>query len=508
MDAFVNALALVLSGEVLLAVLLGSAFGLFVGATPGLSATMAAALLVPLTFPLSPVAAIGAIVACTAMSIFAGDIPCALLRIPGTPASAAYMSDLSAMAERGELGLALGTSMIAAVIGGVIGTIVLILAAPQLADFALSFSSYEYFWLALLGLSCATLVAGPDKLKGAVSLALGVMLTLVGLDVISGVPRFTFGVTDLQAGVSLIAVLIGAFAIAEIMRASTAGLRSRTSMPSVSVRSVLAVQGRVAWTQKGPIARGSLLGTVIGALPGAGPDIAAWIAYAVGKRVSKTPEAFGTGSTEAVAGSGSANNAALAGAYVPTLVFGIPGDSITAIVIGVLLVKGLQPGPLVFVTSPDLVNAIYIVFVLANLLILPFGIAALKVARRALNVSSGFLYPAILLLCCIGTYATNNSFFDLWTLVVIGVLVWIMQANDYPAAPFVLGVVLGAVVEQNFMTSMLIGDGSLAAFFSRPIAGTLGVLTLCVWLLPPLIAASRLLRRRESGPGAGAGGAL
>lgn len=499
MDIYIQAAILVASWEVLVAVGLGAVFGLFVGATPGLSATMAAALLVPLTFPLSPVAAIGAIVACTAMSIFAGDIPAAILRIPGTPASAAYMEELSAMSDRGEMAKGLGNSMFAAVLGGLVGTAVLIFVAPQLANFALSFSSYEYFWLALLGLSCATLVSGEDKLKGAVSLTLGILVTLVGLDVVTGTPRYTFGLVDLQAGVSLIAVLIGAFAIAEIMRSSHSNIQSRTDLPRISAGAVVRGQGRTLWRHKVPLARGSLLGTAIGALPGAGPDIAAWIAYAVSKRFSRNPANFGKGSSEAVIGAGSANNAALAGAYVPALVFGIPGDSITAIVIGVLLIKGLQPGPLVFITSPDLVNAIYIVFILANLLILPFGIVAIMAARRVLAVRTGFLYPAIVLLCIIGTFATNNSLFDLWSLCIIGVLVWIMNANDYPAAPFVLGVVLGAIVEQNFMTSMLMSDGDLLAFFARPIAGVLGVVTLTVWLLPAAIALWRLARRKQAG---------
>ncbi len=494
MDVFLSALELVFTLEVMGTVLLGSAFGLFVGATPGLSATMAVALLVPVTFFLSPVAAIGAIVSCSAMSIFAGDIPGALLRIPGTPASAAYMSELNALSSKGRLDLALGTSMMVAVIGGLVGTLILMLAAPQLAEVALQFSTYEYFWLALLGLSCATLVAGSDRLKGTVSLLLGLFLTLIGLDVTTGMPRYTFGTIDLQAGVSLIAVMIGAFAVAEIMRSATSSLKS-IAMPPAAGFSILKGQAGHLWKHKLPVVRGSLLGTVIGALPGAGADIAAWIAYAVSRRFSKTPETYGTGEPEAIAGSASANNAALSGSYVPTLVFGIPGDSITAIVVGVLLLKGIQPGPMVFITSPDLVNAIYIVFALANLLIIPLGLLAITGGRHVLGLRAGLLYPAILLLCILGTFATNNSLFDLWTLAFIGTLVWILEANDYPAAPLVLGLVLGKIVEENFMTSMIKSDGNLLAFFDRPIAGTLGVLTIAVWLLPPLI---KLIRRWRS----------
>ncbi|NDW00888.1 tripartite tricarboxylate transporter permease [Salipiger sp. PrR002] len=498
MDVLISAFHMVFAFDVLGVILLGSAFGLFVGATPGLSATMAVALLVPVTFFLSPVAAIGAIVSCSAMSIFAGDIPGALLRIPGTPASAAYMRELDALNQMGRLDLALGTSMMVAVIGGLIGTAILVVAAPQLAEVALLFSTYEYFWLALLGLSCATLVAGRDRLKGTVSLLLGLFLTMIGLDVTTGLPRYTFGLIDLQAGISLIAVMIGAFAVAEILRSAQNPLET-PEKPAKAGLSILRGQGRNLWTHKGAVARGSILGTLIGALPGAGADIAAWIAYAVSQRFSKKADNYGKGEPEAIAGAASANNAALSGSYVPALVFGIPGDSITAIVVGVLVLKGIQPGPMVFITSPDLVNAIYIVFVLANLLIIPLGLLAIIGGRQLLGVRMGKLYPSILLLCVLGTFATNNSLFDLWTLAAVGVLVWIMEANDYPAAPLVLGLVLGRVVEENFMSSMIKADGNLLAFFERPIAGVLGVITLLVWLAPPALALLRRLSGRSGG---------
>ena len=495
MDIFLSAMPMVFNIEVIGVILLGAAFGLFVGATPGLSATMAVALLVPVTFFLSPVAAIGAIVACSAMSIFAGDIPGALLRIPGTPASAAYMRELATLTERGRLDLALGLSMTVSVVGGLIGTLALVIAAPQLARAALMFSSYEYFWLALLGLSCATMVAGPDKLKGTVSLLLGLFLTMIGLDVTTGLPRYTFGVIDLQAGVSLIAVMIGAFAVAEILRSAAAPLR-RQAKPASAGLGIMKGQLGNLWRYKWQVLRGSSLGTIIGALPGAGADIAAWIAYAVSYRFSKVKANYGKGEPEAVAGAASANNAALSGSYVPALVFGIPGDSITAIVVGVLVLKGIQPGPLVFTTSPDLVIAIYIVFVLANLLIIPLGLLAIMGGRHIMGLRAGLLYPAILLLCILGTFATNNAIFDLWTLLIIGVLVWVLEANDYPAAPMVLGLVLGKIVEESFMSSMIKADGNLLVFFERPIAGTLGVLTLLVWCAPPIFL---LLRRLLAG---------
>jgi TctA family transporter len=480
------AFAMVFAPDVLAVTVLAAVFGLFVGATPGLTATMATALLVPITFFMPPIAAIAAIVTCSAMAIFAGDIPAALLRIPGTPASAAYAEDTYQLARRGELGLALGTNVTASALGGLFGTAVLILAAPLLADWALAFSSYEYFWLALLGLSCATLVAAGSPAKGIVSLTLGLGLSTVGLDVVSGLPRFTFDSTDLLGGVSLIAVLIGAFAVAELMRKATNSTRlaAPIATPKTPFRELWRGQGRVLWQHRTGVLRGSALGTVVGALPGAGADIAAWVSYAIAKRFSRTPERFGKGHVEGIAEASAANNAALSGAYVPALVFGIPGDSITAIVIGVLIIKGITPGPQVFTSSGDLIWAVYLVFILANLLMVPLGFAAIRLGRRMLGMPSGLLYPVILLFCAVGAFATNNAIFDVWVILAIGILVWIMEANGYPAAPLVLGLVLGRILEEAFVNSMLKSGDDLTAFFDRPLAAALGVVTLLVWFWP------------------------
>ncbi len=486
MTDLLAAFAMVFAPDVLAVTVLAAVFGLFVGATPGLTATMATALLVPITFFMPPIAAIAAIVTCSAMAIFAGDIPAALLRIPGTPASAAYAEDTYQLARRGELGLALGTNVTASALGGLFGTAVLILAAPLLADWALAFSSYEYFWLALLGLSCATLVAAGSPAKGIVSLTLGLGLSTVGLDVVSGLPRFTFDSTDLLGGVSLIAVLIGAFAVAELMRKATNSTRlaAPIATPKTPFRELWRGQGRVLWQHRTGVLRGSALGTVVGALPGAGADIAAWVSYAIAKRFSRTPERFGKGHVEGIAEASAANNAALSGAYVPALVFGIPGDSITAIVIGVLIIKGITPGPQVFTSSGDLIWAVYLVFILANLLMVPLGFAAIRLGRRMLGMPSGLLYPVILLFCAVGAFATNNAIFDVWVILAIGILVWIMEANGYPAAPLVLGLVLGRILEEAFVNSMLKSGDDLTAFFDRPLAAALGVVTLLVWFWP------------------------
>ncbi|MBU1312514.1 MAG: tripartite tricarboxylate transporter permease [Alphaproteobacteria bacterium] len=493
MTAFFDGLTLVMQADVLVTILISAAFGLFVGMVPGLSATMAVALLVPVAFTLSPVAALATIITCSAMAMFAGDIPAAFLRIPGTPASAAYTYDMNDLVRSGRLGDALGMSLLCSATGGILGAVILMFGAPLLADFAINFSSYEYFWLALLGLSCATLVAGDDALKGWLSLTIGLFLSVIGLDFVTGIQRYTFGVTNLQAGIGFISVMIGAFALSELFRKAT-GFGEKQAEASLGISGAPLPRMRTLWDQRNHIARGGVIGTLIGALPGAGADIAAWVAYAVSKRFAKEPARFGRGSVEAVAGAATANNAALSGSYVPTLVFGIPGDSITAIVVGVLILKGIQPGPLVFVNSADMVNAIYIVFLLANILLVPLGIAAIYLGRTVISIRDAILYPVILLLCLYGAYAVSNNTFELWIVLATGILVWIMQENNYPAAPLILGLVLGQVVEQNFMSSLIKADGNIINFFNRPIAGVLGVLTLLVWFYPLMAGTIRRVR--------------
>src|SRR5215207_6266584 len=480
MDAFVIALGLVFDPYVIFVIFASAAFGMFVGAMPGLTATMATALLVPVTFFMSPVPALGAIVTATAMAIFAGDIPAAMLRMPGTPASAAYTDESYAMSKKGQLDLNLGVNLVFSVLGGLFGVVILIVAAPALAEFAINFSSFEYFWLAALGLSCAIFIATEDPLKGIVSLLLGLAIGSIGIDPAAGFPRFTFGSVELMQGINLIAAMIGMFAVSEILRNAVAmdalGEKITQQVGNIFI-GIWPVFTRY-WRN---FIRGSVLGTLIGALPGAGADIAAWISYAVSKRFSKEPEKFGTGHIEGIVDSTSANNSALGGAWIPALVFGIPGDSITAIVIGVLYMKGMNPGPTVFLQNPQFIYAVFIIFVIANLLMLPLGWLAIKSAKQILRVPRNILVPLILMFCIVGSYAMTNSIYAVVVMLAMGMLGWLMEENGIPIAPAILGLVLGEMFEQNFMTSMIKSDGSFIAFFQRPIAGVLGVLTILVW---------------------------
>jgi putative tricarboxylic transport membrane protein len=499
MDVLAGALALILEPFTLLVILAAAFFGVLIGSVPGLTATMATALLVPLTFVMEPVPAIAAIVVTATTAIFAGDIPGCLLRIPGTPASAAYVDEAYRLRNNDQVEVALGANLACSVIGGLIGAVVLALAAPWLAELALNFSTFEYFWLSVLGLSCAVIVSQAPLPKAFLSLLLGLFLTTIGIDLVRGYPRFTFGHPDLTAGIGIIPALIDMFAISEIMRKVADEVRGTGEVIAPARRLLPAIWPTLRRYRLN-VARGGLIGALVGCLPGAGADIAAWMSYAVGRRFSREPEKYGTGHVEAIVDGASANNSSLAGAYIPAMVFGIPGDTITAIVIGVLMIKGLTPGPMIFLQQAELVYAIFIVFFLGNILLFFVGALAIRLARHVVTVSPGNLYPVILLFCIVGAYAVGNSTFDVYVMLGLGIIGYLMEENGFPIAPCILGLVLGGIVEQNLVASLIRSGGSFLFFFHRPLAAVLGVLAILVWTAPLALWAVRRLRGRP-GPG-------
>jgi TctA family transporter len=495
MNTFLDALVLVAQWEVLIAVLLASIYGLVVGSLPGLSATMATALLVPITFYLSPIAAVSTIIAASAMAIFSGDIPGCLLRIPGTPASAAYTDEAYAMTRKGQPELALGISLWFSALGGIAGTLSLILLAPTLAEMALNFSTYEYFWLAFLGLMCATLVARSSPVKAIASMLVGLLIACIGMENPSGVPRFTFGIIDLLGGIEVIPALVGMFAVSEVMRAMVTP--TPPAIPRRKFGSILKGQWELTKKYPKPQVRGNIVGIIIGVLPGAGADMAAWVSYAMAKKFSKTPEKFGTGHPEGLIEAGASNNASLASGWVPSLIFGIPGDTITAIAIGVLFMKGLNPGPTLFTEKASSMYAIYIIFIIANIIMIPLGIAMIRAASFVLHVPRALVVPFIALLCAVGPFATTNSLFAIVTVACFGMLGFVMERNGYPVAALVLGVVMGAMVEQSFVSSLIKSDGSLLPFFSRPVAAVLAALTIGALLWPVAVWLFRVFSMRS-----------
>ena len=453
------------------------------GSIPGLTATMAVALVVPFTLHMDTLPALAMIVTLEATAIFAGDIPGALVRIPGTPASAAYTDDSYALTCKGLAQQVLGVALCFSVAGGIFGAIVLMFAAPSLARFALNFTSYEYFWLAVLGLSSAALVCQGSPLKGALSLCIGLLLSTVGLDPVDGFTRFTFGQEQLSGGISFIPAMIGLFGFSEVIR-NVLAPGKHTAPPKAKSGHILKEVFSLLRRRKLSLLRSASIGTCIGALPGAGGDIAAWISFAASKKSSKTPEEYGRGSMEGVGDATAANNSALAGAWIPALVFGIPGDTVTAIAIGVMLMKGLRPGPMIFETQAELLYATYLVFLLANLFLLPLGILAIRAGSRIVALPKRMLLPGILLFCLVGAFAINTSTFDVGIMIAMGFLGYYLEANGVPVGPVVLGIVLGPMVEHQFMNSLTKSGGDVTPFFSRPVAGCLGVFCLVLWFYP------------------------
>lgn len=497
-----TAIQSVLAPDVLLVIAIAAAYGIFVGAIPGLTATMAVALIVPLTFYLNDVQAVAAIVTTVTCSIFAGDIPATLVRIPGTPASAAYAGDAYALTKQGRHVPALGTSLVFSVVGGLFGTFVLACAAPLLATLATQFTSYEYFWLYVLGLTCAVIVSDESRCRGALALFIGLLFSTVGLGTDFSVPRLTFGFDELITGINFIPAMIGLFGISEVLRNALSLQRDepnhlRGQSRPVGMRAVWDEVVPLAWRRKFHLLRSSVTGAVIGMLPGAGADIAAWISYAVSKRVSERPDEYGQGSMEGLGDATGANNAALGGAWIPALVFGIPGDSVTAIAIGVLLMKNITPGPGIFDASENpsqaaLVTSIYVTFVIANLMLIPLGLAAIRTGSWLVQIPRRVLLPLIVLFCVVGSYAMAGSYFDVWVMLVMGLLGFAFEAYRIPLGPIVLGLIMGGQLEHRFL-QCLTRSSAVSAFFASPISIVLGLICVACWLGPVFV------RRRTKG---------
>jgi TctA family transporter len=482
---------------VVMVIVLSAIFGVFIGSIPGLTATMAVALLVPITYWLDPISALAAVVTMVACAIFAGDIPTTLLRIPGTPASAAYANDARNLTRQGKPEFVLGTALVCSVVGGILGAIVLMLLGHQLAKVATAFSAVEYFWLYLLGLSCAVVVSSGSKLNGLLALTIGLLLSTVGLSAVHSQARFTFGVAELYGGINFIPAMIGLFGVSEIFNNIVGGTGREKAVDgsqSSGVRRPIFAAPLLSGTgllfrRKIHALRSAGIGALIGMLPGAGADIAAWVSFAVSKRFSKKPKLYGQESIEGVADATTANSAALAGAWIPALILGIPGDSVTAIVIGVLLMKNITPGPDIFTNQADLVYSIYVIFILANIILIPVGLVAIKAAGWLIRIPKAILLPTILLFCIVGSYSLNASYLDVTVMLAMGLLGFVLERRNVPLAPIVLALILGPAVEERFIQIIVGSDGSFAGFLNpqRPLAVGLACIFAVVWITAILI---------------------
>jgi TctA family transporter len=477
-------------------VVLSALYGVFLGAMPGLTATMGVALFIPMTVWMEPVPALAAIVTMVACAIFAGDIPTTLVRIPGTPASAAYADDAYSLAQRGDANQALGVMLCFSVAGGLIGSLVLMGLGHQLAGMAAWFSVTEYFWLYLMGLSCAVVVGRFGIARSLAGLMIGLLLSTVGLSAVHGQARFTLGHPELFQGINFIPAMIGLFGLSEILRNSLHLDAAPGQAVSATGRGgVLGPAMHLLRSRPWPFLRSSAVGSAIGILPGAGADIAAWVCVAVSKRFSKSPQEYGRGSIQCIADATTANSASLAGAWIPSLVFGIPGDSVTAIVIGVLYMKNLKPGPEIFVQQGALVYSIYLIFILANLVLLPVGWIAVKLGGQVLRIPRRVLLPVILLFCIVGSLAVNGSSFDVGLMIGFGVLGVLCERWKISIGALVLGLILGGPLEERFVQSLAGGQGNLRAFVDRPLAALLALACLGLWTG---VAASSVRRRNRS----------
>ncbi|OOY02974.1 tripartite tricarboxylate transporter permease [Thioclava sp. F28-4] len=480
-----------LQPNTLWAIALGTLGGLIIGALPGLTATMGVALLIPLTFGMTPVMGLNMLIGIYIGGIYGGCVSSILLRTPGTPASAATVLDGYPMAARGEAGKALGLATIASTIGGLFAAVILATLAPQLAGIALKFGAPEYFALAFFGLTIIASLSG-DILKGVISGMLGILISCVGADPISGMLRYTFGISGFASGFAFTPALIGLFALSEVFTQLETLAKGGTGK-------ILSVQGRWPSRQdmrdsRGALVRGSIIGTLIGIVPGTGSGTASWISYNEARRASSTPEKFGTGYAPGICATESANNAVCAAALIPLLALGVPGDVVTAVLMGGLMIQGLAPGPMLFQTNPDVVVGIFGGTFIATIFMFIFGMLLIPVFSRILMIPRHILAVAIVIFCFIGSFAINLNPVDLYTMVGFGVLGWGMQKFGFSQAALCIALILGPMMEANLRRGLLQAGDNVFDFLSGPI--TLLFLALSVLsLLWPWYAARRAAAR-------------
>ncbi len=447
-------------------VFIGITAGIMVGALPGLTATMGCALLIPFTFGLSPIQGLLMLMGIFAGGIYGGSISAILIRTPGTPAAAATLLDGYPLSQKGMGGKAIGISTVASFCGGTISALVMTFVSPQIAKIGLKFGPPEFFALAFFGLGIIITISGRSLLRGIISGLFGLLITTIGYDPLSGVPRYTFGVQDLLGGITFIPALIGLYGYAQVFR----NIEKLQLLPAVKsrVENILPTLKEIRTILK-TLVKSALMGTFVGSIPGTGGDIAAFVAYGEAKRTSKHPEKFGTGVLEGVGAPEAANNGAVGGAMIPMLTLGVPGDAVTAVLLGALTIHGLQPGPLLFRDHLDIIYPIFAGMIMAQFVLLAVGLSGARIFARIINIDRKILTPVIFFLCVVGSYSMRFSFFDVGLSLIIGIIAYFMEYYGYPAAPILLALILGPMAEQNLRRSLVISHGSPLIFFTRPI---------------------------------------
>lgn len=463
-----------------LAIIAGSCLlGITIGALPGLTATMGVALLTTLTLKMEPKIALMVLVCAYVGAIYGGSRSAILLNIPGTPANAAACLDGYALARSGQAGRAIGISTTGSVMGTLIGIFFLAIATPVLGEFALKFGAFEFFWLALFGVVISGKLTGDDPLKGWLVGFLGLFVATIGQDGIHAYERFAYGNRDLAGGFQLIPALVGAFGFAEVLtvlaeRARRAEIRSFGSYlprPADVLR---------YWRT---VIRSGVIGTFMGIVPGVGEDVASWSSYAAAKRASKESEKFGKGSVEGLMAAETGDNACVPGAIIPVLALAVPGSAPAAVLMAAMIIHGVQPGPLIMVNNPQFVYDVVAMMLFAALGILVFGLALVRPLLKVLQIPRDIIMPIVFVLCVVGSYAIAQRLFDVWTMLGFGVLGFVLRRYNYPMAPFVLGIVLGDILDKNLRRGLVLSNGDLTPFFTRPISATLAAICIVTILL-------------------------
>lgn len=466
LNHFLDGLTGFLTIRTIFDVLWSTQLGIIIGMLPGLTATMGVALMTTLTFSMPPENAILILICMYIGAIYGGGRSAILLNIPGTPANAATAMDGHPLALKGEAGRAIGISTTGSFLGSVIGMVLLAFCTPLLGNFALNFQSFEFFWLAVFGVVISgNLTAPKDPIKGWISGFLGLFIALIGMEGIHGFVRFSYGNTNLSGGINLIPAMVGAFGFAEIL--SMMKYR-QVNVVRTNIERILP-RIRKVFAYRKTIVRSGLIGTLIGAIPGVGEDIAAWVSYDFAKRGSKEADSFGEGSLEGLIASETGNNAAVAGAVIPVLSLGIPGSAPAAVLLAAMFIHGVRPGPLIMIESPEFVYKVVAMVFLATCAMFILGLSMVKYVVKVLQVPRTKLMPIIFTLCVVGSFAIQSRIFDVKVMVFFGILGFLMLEMEYPVAPMILGLILGNMLDTNFRRALVIAEGEILPFVSRPI---------------------------------------
>jgi putative tricarboxylic transport membrane protein len=468
---FFESIASTLSNPVLLFHLSWSTLlGILVGILPGLTATLGVAILTTLTFGFPPEIAIPMLLCVYIGAIYGGSRTAIVLNIPGTPANAATTVDGFPLARSGMAGFALNVATIMSGIGSIIGAVFIVSLAPALGALALKFGSWEFAILAIFGTIIAgSLTAPKDPLKGWIAGFLGLMIAMIGLDEIVSFPRYTFGNIQLYGGISLLPVLVGVYGVPEILTSLKRVTKAEAVLDFSKSERKLSYLETIKKNALN-LLRSGIIGVFIGVIPGVGEDVAAWVAYDAAKRMSKEPEKFGKGSIEGLTAAETANNACVGGAIIPVLTLAVPGSAPAAVLLAAMWIHGIKAGPLLPIQHPEMIGYVAGSFVIATILMVVFGLLVTRLFLKILLVPTEILMPIIFVLCVVGTYVLNGRLFDVWVMLLFGLLGYFMRINDFPAAPFVLGFILGPMADTNIRRALMLKNGDISPFFTRPIS--------------------------------------